>query len=601
MSVHCDKYVGDYMDVLPRLLIRLWGHISIHRKSQFFLVLGLTILVSCFEVLTIGAVLPFLMALTSPERVFGHPATQSLIDLFGISGKEQLLFVLTVIFAIASILGGFLRVALVWANNHFSCLTGADLGIKIYRQTLYQPYTVHFSRNTSEVISGVTTKANAVISNVLTPILTIISAAFMTLAILGTLVLVDYVVVLSALGGFCLIYGIIISVTRRKLRNNSQEVAVNLSRVMKVLQEGLGGIRDVLIDGTQKTYCDIYHSADLRMRKAQANTNFIGQCPRYLIEAMGTVLIAVVAYRLASGGGGFGDALPLLGALVLGAQRLLPIIQQAYASWTSIQGSQGYLRDTITLLDQKLPDYAELPPLRPLAFEREIAIRQLSFRYRNNLPFILKDVDLVFAKGARIGFVGGTGAGKSTFLDILMGLLAPSEGRLEVDGVSITYANNRQWQSLIAHVPQSIFLADCSVAENIAFGIPKKDIDLARVKSVAKQAQIADVIEAWPEQYDTVVGERGVKLSGGQRQRIGIARSLYKQAKVIVFDEATSALDAQTEAAVMRSIEGLGRDLTIFIVAHRLTTLSICDSIIEIGNQNVIRIGTYSEIIDQHN
>lgn len=337
------------------------------------------------------------------------------------------------------------------------------------------------------------------------------------------------------------------------------------------------------------------------MRNAQANTNFIGQCPRYLIEATGTALIAVIAYTLARREGGVGAALPILGALALGAQRMLPVIQQAYASWTSVQGSQGYLSDTLALLDQPLPDYAELPPSPPLSFEREIAVKQLRFRYSNDAPMVLKDIDLAFAKGARVGFIGETGSGKSTLLDILMGLIEPSAGRLEVDGVLVTPSNNRAWQALLAHVPQVIFLADCSVAENIAFGLPKSQIDLARVRIAAQQAQIAEVIEGWPSQYETVVGERGVKLSGGQRQRIGIARALYKQAKVIVFDEATSALDAATEAAVMNSIESLGRDLTLLIVAHRLSTLAVCDTIVELGEQGVLRTGSYAEIIGPHN
>lgn len=595
--VQYESHVVSDVDSLATLLIRLWGHLSVRRRSQFFLVLGLTVLASCFEVLTIGAVLPFLMALTSPQSVFAHPMAKSLIQFLSISGRAEVLLLLTITFAAAAITAGFFRVALLWANNHLSCRTGADLGIKIYRHTLYQPYAVHVSRNTSEVISGVTAKANAVVSSVLTPILTLTSAAFMATAIFGTLLFVDHVVALSALTGFCLIYGVIISATRRTLRNNGEQATSDLNRAMKALQEGLGGIRDVLIDGTQKTYCDIYHSADLRMRNAQANTNFIGQCPRYLIEAMGTALIGVIAYTLAGREGGVGGALPLLGALALGAQRMLPVIQQAYASWTSIQGSQGYLRDTLNLLDQPLPYYAELPPPVPLAFEHKVSVRQLSFRYTPDSAWVLRDVDLVFSKGSRVGFIGATGSGKSTLLDILMGLIAPSTGRLEVDGVSVTPSNNRAWQALVAHVPQAIFLADCSVAENIAFGLPKSQIDMTRVKSAAQQAQIADVIEGWPKQYETVVGERGVKLSGGQRQRIGIARALYKQAKVIVFDEATSALDTQTEAAVMRAIEGLGRDLTLFIVAHRLSTLSVCDTIIEIGNQGVIRAGGYAEMI----
>jgi ATP-binding cassette subfamily B protein len=592
--------VGD-VDSLSALLIRLWGHLSLRRRSQFLLVLVLTTLVSAFEVLTIGAVLPFLMALTSPQSVVSHPIAIPLIDLFSRSGQQDVLLVLTVAFVSAVITSGFFRVALLWANNHLSCRVGADLGIKIYRHTLYQPYAVHVSRNTSQVISGVTAKANAVVSSVFTPILTLISSLFLATAIIGTLLFVDHYVALLAFSGFCLIYGVIIGATRKNLRKNGQLVAAELSRALKALQEGLGGIRDVLIDGTQKTYCDVYHNADLRMRNAQANTNFIGQCPRYLIEATGTALIAVIAYTLARREGGVGAALPILGALALGAQRMLPVIQQAYASWTSVQGSQGYLRDTLALLDQPLPDYAELPPSPPLSFEREIALKQLRFRYSNDAPLVLKDINLAFAKGARVGFIGETGCGKSTLLDIVMGLIEPSAGRLEVDGVSVTPSNNRAWQALLAHVPQAIFLADCSVAENIAFGLPKCQIDLARVRSAAQQAQIAEVIEGWPSQYETVVGERGVKLSGGQRQRIGIARALYKQAKVIVFDEATSALDAATEAAVMTSIERLGRDLTLLIVAHRLSTLAVCDTIVELGEQGVLRTGSYAEIIGPHN
>ena len=596
-SVQSDGPAVLDSDGLSALLIRFWGHMSLRRRSQCLFVLGLTVLVSAFEVLTIGAVLPFLMALTSPQSVIGHPIAKPLIHFFSLSGQGDVLLVLTVAFVSAAITSGILRVALLWVNNHLSCRTGADLGIKIYRHTLYQPYAVHVSRNTSEVISGVISKANAVVSSVLTPVLTLTSAVCMASAIMGALIFVDHVVALLALSGFCLIYGVIIGATRTTLRNNGQQVAAQLSRALKALQEGLGGIRDVLIDGTQKTYCDVYHNADLRMRNAQAKTNFIGQCPRYLIEAMGTSLIAVIAYTLAGREGGVGAALPVLGALALGAQRMLPAIQQAYASWASILGSQGYLRDTLALLDQPLPHYAELPPPVPLAFEREVALKELNFRYTNDSPLVLRDVDLVFAKGARVGFIGETGGGKSTLLDIVMGLIVPSQGLLEVDGVSVTLSNNRAWQALIAHVPQAIFLADCSVAENIAFGQPMSQIDMARVKSAAQQAQIAEVIEGWPSRYETVVGERGVKLSGGQRQRIGIARALYKQAKVIVFDEATSALDAQTEAAVMRAVEGLGRDLTIFIVAHRLTTLAVCDTVIEVGNQGVRRKGSYAEMI----
>ncbi len=589
----------DHQDYLPKLLLRLWRHVDQRRKVQFILVLALTIFASFAEVLTIGAIVPFLMALTSPQSVFSNQFAQPIIHFFGVEQDRQLLLLMMCTFAGASLAAGFLRVALLWANANLSCQTGADFCINIYRRTLYQPYAVHVSRNTSDVISAITVKTNGVVSNVFGSALTLLSATIMLLSILGMLLFIDYVVALSALAGFAIVYGAIIKLTRKKLAVNSERITQELNRTVKAMQEGLGGIRDVLVDGSQKVYCEIYRDADLHMRRAQRSTLFISQYPRYMIEALGTILIAVIAYLLASRSGGIGDALPLLGALALGAQRMLPVIQQAYSSWVNINGSSGYLRDTVELLDQPLPDYADQPPSAPIPFEREIHLSALDFQYSPGTPWILRKLDLCITKGMRVGFIGATGSGKSTLLDVIMGLLTPTSGILEVDGVPITNANRRSWQALVAHVPQTIFLTDSSVAENIAFGVPREQIDMDRVRRVAQQALISELIEGWPTKYGMAVGERGIRLSGGQRQRIGIARALYKQAKVIIFDEATSALDRQTEEEVMRAIECLGRDLTLLIIAHRLTTLSICDEIIEVGKQSVFRKVNYSEIVNQ--
>ena len=369
------------------------------------------------------------------------------------------------------------------------------------------------------------------------------------------------------------------------------------------MQEGLGGIRDVLIDGTQATYCNIYRNADLPLRNAQGNNSFIGMSPRYALEALGMLLISSLAFTLAKQPDGVAKAIPVLGALALGAQRLLPVLQLAYSSWSGIQGGQASLQDALELLDQPLPDYADQPPVKPIPFKHQIDIKDLLFRYTPNTPYVLKNLHLTISKGSRIGFIGVTGSGKSTLLDIIMGLLQPTEGTLKIDEEPITTSNNRAWQAHIAHVPQAIFLADSTIEENIAFGLPKNNIDLNRVKKAAEQAQIADIIETWPKKYKTYVGERGIRLSGGQRQRIGIARALYKQANVIIFDEATSALDNETEQAVMQSIESLGQDLTILIIAHRLTTLKNCTQIVELADGGIKRIGTYAEIVskDQEN
>jgi ATP-binding cassette subfamily B protein len=479
-----------------------------------------------------------------------------------------------------------------------SFATGADLSINIYRRTLYQSYAVHCARNSSEVIDGISGKANGVIYSIIVPTLTLISSSVMLIAILIALLAVQPVIALVAFGGFGLIYIVIVRLTRKQLMADSKCVARESTQVIKSLQEGLGGIRDVLIDGSQETYCEIYRNADAPLRRAQGNSLFISASPRYGMEALGMLLIAALAYSLAQQVDGIAKAIPILGALALGAQRLLPVLQQAYGSWTQINSGQASLKDTLQLLDQPLPDYAN-QSIKQLPFNQSIILRQLSFRYTDQAPYVLNQLNLTITKGSRVGFIGTTGSGKSTLLDMVMGLLQPTNGLLEIDGLPITPANHRAWQSHIAHVPQAIFLADSTIAENIAFGIPKDQIDHSRVKRAAEQAQISESIESWPKQYETFVGERGIRLSGGQRQRIGIARALYKQADVIIFDEATSALDSETEQAVMQAIENLNKKLTLLIIAHRLTTLKNCTNIVELDKGGIKRIGSYQVIVDQ--
>lgn len=584
---------------ITTLLKRLWYHLSPRRRGQFGLLLVLMLLASFAEILSIGAVLPFLAVLTVPERVFEHAAAQPIIQVLGLTMPAQLLLPLTIAFAVAALIAGAIRLLLLWASTRLSFATGADLSISIYRRMLYQPYAVHCSRNSSEVIDGISGKASGVIYNIIMPALTLISSSVMLVAILIALLAVEPVIALTAFGGFGLIYAFIIRLTRKKLLADSQRIARESSHVIKSLQEGLGGIRDVLIDGSQAIYCHTYRIADFSLRRAQGNNLFISSSPRYGMEALGMVLIAALAYSLAQQADGIAKAIPILGALALGAQRLLPVLQQAYGSWAQINGGQASLQDTLELLDQPLPDYADQPEAQPLPYKHNISLKQLAFRYSPQTPYVLKQLNLTIAKGSRVGFIGTTGSGKSTLIDIVMGLLQPTDGTLEIDGHPVTPGNHRAWQAHIAHVPQAIFLADSSIEENIAFGVPIDQIDPQRVRKSAQQAQIANSIESWPKQYQTFVGERGIRLSGGQRQRIGIARALYKKADVIIFDEATSALDNETEQAVMEAIEGLSEDLTLLIIAHRLTTLKNCTQIVELGEGGIKRAGTYQDIVAQ--
>jgi len=539
------------------------------------------------EILSIGAVFPFLGALTAPQRIFQHPVAQPFIQALGLTAADQLLLPLTIAFGCAVIIAGVLRVVLLWFSIRLSFAVGADLSNGIYRRTLYQPYEVHIARNSSEVINVIWTKVSEVIFFILMPTLNLISAGVMLVAVLLALLSIIPAIAIAAFAGFGLIYALIIKLARNRLKIDSQHIAHESTNVFKSLQEGLGGIRDILIDGSQEVFCANYRNADQTLRRAQGSNQFISHSPRYGMEALAMLLIATLAYLLARQPDGLAMAIPMLAMMALGMQRLLPALQQAYGAWSTIHGAQASLQDVLEFLDQLLPDHAGRSVTTPLPYKKQIRLHQISFRYGPQTPWILKDINLSIVKGGRVGFIGATGSGKSTLLDIIMGLLQPLEGTIEVDGQPVTVANHRSWQNRIAHVPQAIFLADGNIEENIAFGVPKDQIDRKRVVQAARQAQIADIIETWPSQYQTKVGERGIQLSGGQRQRIGIARALYKRADVIIFDESTSALDNETELAVMQAIEALSDDLTILIIAHRLSTLKNCTQIIEIANGSI--------------
>lgn len=577
--------------------VRLWHHLSRRRKRQLVLLLGLTLVSAFAEAVSLGAVLPFLGILATPDRVFNHPLIADAAQAWDITAADQLVLPLTIVFAATAVLAGVIRMLLLWVSTRFVFAAGADLSMEVYRRTLYQPYLVHVARNSSEVISGINNKVYAVVFGVLLPSLMLATSVVLLVSMMLVLIAIDPVVASTVLAVFGLGYILITWLTRRRLEWNSQRIAHEQTQVIKALQEGLGGIRDVLLDGTQLVYCDIYRQADLPLRRAQGNNVFISGSPRFAMEALGMVLIATLAYGLSRQAGDIATALPLLGALALGAQRMLPVLQQGYSAWASIAGSHASLADTIELLDQPLPAEVMQPAPSPLLLRKDIHFDAVRFRYTDNGPWVLDNFSLTIPKGARVGFVGRTGSGKSTTLDLLMGLLEPTQGHILVDGQPISGERRRAWQQTIAHVPQGIYLADTTLAENIAFGVSRDAIDMERVREAARQAHIADFIESHPESYNAIVGERGIRLSGGQRQRIGIARALYKQATVLVFDEATSALDSATEQAVMQAIGNLNRDLTILLIAHRLTTVQHCDPIVEVEHGRVIAQGSYQHLM----
>ncbi|MFC3205344.1 ABC transporter ATP-binding protein [Aquamicrobium soli] len=547
-------------------------------RRRAFMPLMVLMLVGAFaEVVTIGAVVPLLALIASPADEAA--AMFPLIGRLAIKDQAAAVYTVTGLFALTALVAAGLRLALLWASNKFVYGASYDLGVRLYSDTLLQPYTYHTRHNSSELIASIN-NVQIVTNGVLLPLMSGAIAVVIGLFIVAGLIIIDPAVALVAGVGFAAIYLVASVAARRRLRRNSTVIAQAQGKRVQAMQEGLGGIRDVLLDRLQPVFIETYERAEAGFRDARTRNAVLAGAPRFVVEALGMVLIAIVAVVMVQRPGGLTEAIPVLGALALGAQRLLPLIQQAYNGWASAMGYRQVLNDVVELLSRQTPEISAAEAA--LSFARAIKLDSVDYAYPGGRGVALKGVSLEVAKGARVGIAGKTGSGKSTLIDLVLGLLEPTAGKISVDGVELTPANRAAWQKNIAHVPQTIYLADSSIAENIAFGVRRGEIDRERVRQAAEQAELAGVIATLPQGYDTHVGERGIQLSGGQRQRIGIARALYKQASVLVLDEATSALDTETESAVMAAIERLDRTLTILIIAHRLSTLEGCDMVVKL-------------------
>jgi ABC-type bacteriocin/lantibiotic exporter with double-glycine peptidase domain len=580
------------------LLLGIWTHLSRRRRNQLGCLLMVMLASGAAELVSLGAVLPFLAVLSDPEQLWHNPVVQMLASRLGLTSAKQLLLPATLAFVTSAVLVALIRLTNLWLNSRMTALLGTDLSCEAYRRTLYQPYEVHVQSNSASVITGNITQINLTVI-ALNSLLQVITSAVVASFLLIGLLFINAPIAVAGASLFGSAYGVLAITTRRELRRNGTKIAEASSQQLKALQEGLGAIRDVLLDGSQPTYLRIYQQADRPQRLLQAKNVFLGGFPRYALEALGMVAIAMLGALLVLERGSGADVIPLLGVLALGAQRLLPALQQIYSAWATLKGCNAAMQAVLAMLKQPMPTLGGKSVA--LSIREGIRLEGVRFRYVPEQPEVLRGLDLEIRLGERIGLIGSTGSGKSTTVDLLMGLLTPTAGRLLVDGADLhdpMYPGRlAAWRGVIAHVPQSIYLADSSIAENIAFGIPKHLIDIERVKKAAEQAQISNFIESRPEGYESFVGERGIRLSGGQRQRIGIARALYKQAKIIIFDEATSALDTSTEKAVIAEVESLSRELTLVMIAHRLSTVAGCDRVILLDNGAVVSSGPPDQIL----
>ena len=565
------------------------------RRVQLLVTFGLTLLGAFAELVTLGAVLPVLAIAAHPAVMPSFPVIGPLLVRLSAAigaGPAATAAVLLVVAAIGSIL---VRIALLWSQQKFTLGLYQDLTMRIFARSLRQPYSWYLKQNSSDLLAS-SQKLSTVIFGVINPLLLAFSSGLMAIAMTAFLIYLDPRAAMIAGAVIAVTYALISGATRRRSAKISEVLAGVYSRRMQTMQETLGGIRDINLDQSQPVFEARLLAVEDRYRRVMVVANMLTSAPRVLVEGIAIILIAVMAAWYSSQPGGVIGALPVLGALALGAQRMLPMIQIVYQSWTSYSLYSGTVGDVVDLLRAPVEDMAPLPSEAEIRyFSNSIGLQDLAFSYEPGRA-ALGGVDLTIAKGERIGVIGKTGSGKSTLVDIVMGLLRPSGGALTVDGEPIGEANLANWKAQIAHVPQAIFLADATIADNIAFGHLPAGVDQGRVERAARDAGLDEFLASLADGLATMVGERGVRLSGGQRQRIGIARALYKKASLLILDEATSALDDETEAAVMASVERLGRDLTIILIAHRLSTLAGCDRIYRLDGGRIVDQGSYDEV-----
>lgn len=570
--------------IVNNIFLKIWKHLSLKKKVQFCCLLVIIIFASFLEAISIGALVPFLTIISKKDFTFNinfgiFSSVLSNID------NEDKLFIYTLVFAAAAVISTIVRILMIWFQTKITFECGAELSEKIYDIILNQPLNLHLTRSSSDIISLVTLKTNAIVHNGLYPSAVIFSSLCIAGTIFSFLFLISpvYTIVTSL---FILVIYIILAYSVKNLLNKDSLIISNLSvKQIQLIQEGIGGIRDILISGTQSIYVKLYAQSDRNLKSAYSRQLVISSIPRYILEGTALTLIVIFSYTvLVNSSNDNTSLIVVLGVMAFSAQRTLPIIQQTYSSWVAVSSGRESILEALEFINNKNKIKRDINN-STLNFNNSIECKNISFRYEKSGNYILSNISLLINKGDSIGIVGKTGGGKSTLFDILMGLLPPTQGKLFIDNTEIDSENVLSWQKNISHVPQFIYLSNYSIAENIAFGINKNEINHDTLNKVIEQSQLKELIEILPSGVNTLIGERGVNLSGGQRQRIGIARALYSNKNILFFDEATSALDTETENLIIKCIEDIEPKITLIMITHRISTLKNCNKIINLNNK----------------
>ncbi|MGM0692522.1 MAG: ABC transporter ATP-binding protein [Pseudomonadota bacterium] len=569
----------------------------------------LIILMSFAELAGVAAIGPF-MALVGDMSLLlqddGVAAT--LYQMSGFDSPREFLFWLGIAVLVTLALASLISMFTTWRLALYGARVGAELGNRLYRYYLYQPWLYHASVSSSYLTKQISQETLRMTNFVINPLLQMNAKLVLALVMAGAILLYDPVVALAGISIFVICYFLLFIVVRRRLVRNGQIVSESQSERFMMMSEGFGGIKDVLLLGQQRTFVKRFNSASMRFANSVGTNMAISQVPRYAMELVAfSSIIFLVLYLLSAHDGNLGAILPILSIYALAGFKILPALQKIYSCVSSIRGNIASfesvyddLYESSTWRASKHPEMFDEKEKGQIVPVNEIRLYNVTFMYAGSRDFALDGISMAIPANKSVGIVGASGSGKSTLIDLLLGLIEPEKGELLVDGIPITAHERRRWQNTIGFVPQSIFLSDATIRENIAFGVPLEEIDEQAVLRAVNLAHLDDLVSELPEGLETSVGERGVQLSGGQRQRIGIARALYHDAEVLILDEATSALDGITEKIIMESIQEFMGKKTIVMIAHRLATVRHCDIIHLMRDGRIIDSGCFEDLVNRN-
>ncbi len=564
-------------------------------RKRALLLLTMIIIMALLDMIGVASIMPFVAVLANPELVQLNPILSVAYTKSDLANPQQFLFLLGILVFLLLVVSLAFKALTTYAYLRFTLMQEFIIGRRLVEGYLHQPYSWFLSRHSADLGKNILSEVEKVIYHAIMPMMTLFAQGSIVTALLILLILTDYQLALTVGLTLSVVYALIFKVTRGILvRAGRERVEANHGR-FTVISEAFGASKEVKVGGLEGVYVKRFSAPAQIYARHLATTQIISQVPRFAIEAVsfGGMLLVILYLMTESN---FTSAVPMIALYAFAGYRLMPALQQIYGAVTQLRFS-GPAIDAL---------YADLISLQPfhqdqdqqaIKIQKDITLNHVVYRYPNASQPALKDLSLTIPARKKVAIVGSTGSGKTTTVDLILGLLEPQQGTLEVDGQIITKFNRRKWQRMIGYVPQQIYLADDTVAANIAFGQEAKDIDHAAVERAAKIANLHDfVVNNLPQQYQSTVGERGVRLSGGQRQRIGIARALYHNPQVLILDEATSALDNLTEQAVMEALNNMGDEITVILIAHRLSTVKECHTIFMLDNGELNGEGSYAEL-----